>query len=150
MIDILKLFYTTHYNLGALAILLALLLIFFLTKKNFKGAIIVGIILIVYNVGIYKRTEGKSWTIEIDPPAATPNEYGTYNEPEPIKMTFSATPEKWTITDDKGVTHHWCWLDDMWDKFSNTDVVAWIWGENASKKMMKSTETRANNADNAD
>ena len=150
MIDILKLFYTTHYNLGALAILFVLLLIFFLTKKNYKGAIIVVIILIVYNVGIYKRTEGKSWTIEIDPPAATPNEYRTYNEPEPIKMTFSATPEKWTITDDKGVTHHWCWLDDMWDKFSNTDVVAWIWGENASKKMMKSTETRANNANNAD
>ena len=66
MIDILKLFYTTHYNLGALAILFVLLLIFFLTKKNFKGAIIVFAILIVYNVGIYKRTEGKSWTIEID------------------------------------------------------------------------------------
>lgn len=36
MIDILKLFYTTHYNLGALAILFVLLLIFFLTKKNYK------------------------------------------------------------------------------------------------------------------
>ena len=57
MIDILKLFYTTHYNLGAFAILLLLLLIFFLSKKNFKGAIIVGILLIAYNVGIYKRTE---------------------------------------------------------------------------------------------
>ncbi|MBO7513192.1 hypothetical protein [Fibrobacter sp. UWB10] len=150
MIDILKLFYTTHYNLGALAILFVFLLIFFLTKKNYKGAIIVVIILIVYNVGIYKRTEGKSWTIEIDPPAATPNEYGTYNEPEPIKMTFSATPEKWTITDSKGETHHWCWLDALWDQFANTDIVAWIWGENASKKMMKSTETRANSAGTQD
>ena len=146
MIDILKLFYTTHYNLGALAILFVFLLIFFLTKKNYKGAIIVVIILIVYNVGIYKRTEGKSWTIEIDPPAATPNEYGSFSEPQPIKMTFSATPEKWTITDEKGETHHWCWLDALWDKFANTDVVAWIWGENASKKMMKSTESRANAA----
>ena len=72
--------------------------------------------------------------------------YGNYSKPQPIKMTFTATPEKWTITDEKGVTHHWCWLDDMWDKFANTDVVAWIWGENASKKMMKSTETRANAA----
>ena len=143
MIDILKLFYTTHYNLGAFAILLLLLLIFFLSKKNFKGAIIVGILLIAYNVGIYKRTEGKSWTIEIDPPAA-PNEYGSYSEPQPIKMTFSATPEKWTVTDEKGETHHWCWLDASWDKVANTDVVAWIWGENASKKMMKSTESRAN------
>ena len=34
MIDILKLFYTTHYNLGAVAILLLMLLIFFLSKKN--------------------------------------------------------------------------------------------------------------------
>lgn len=151
MIDILKLFYTTHYNLGALAILFVLLLIFFLSKKNFKGAIIVGIILIVYNVGIYKRTEGKSWTIEIEPTEqATPNEYGVYSDPQPITMTFSATPEKWTITDEKGETHHWCWLDALWDKFANTDVVAWIWGENASKKMMKSTESRANNAGNQD
>ena len=152
MIDILKLFYTTHYNLGALAILFVLLLIFFLTKKNYKGAIIVVAILIVYNVGIYKRTEGKSWTIEIDPPesAAVNDGYGNYTKPQPIKMTFSATPEKWTITDEKGETHHWCWLDDMWDKIANTDVVAWIWGENASKKMMKSTETRANSAGNQD
>ena len=123
MIDVLKLFYTTHYNLGAVAILLLMLLIFFLSKKNFKGAI--------------------SWTIEIDPPAATPNEYGSYSEAQPIKMTFTATPEKWTITDSKGETHHWCWVDAMWDKFANTDLVAKIWGENSSKKMMKSTESRA-------
>lgn len=146
MIDILKLFYTTHYNLGALAVLMVLLLIFFLSKKNFKGAIILVVILIAYNIAIYKRTEGKSWTIEIDPPAAESSGYDSFSKPQPIKMTFSATPEKWTITDEKGETHHWCWLDDMWDKFANTDVVAWIWGENASKKMMKSTETRANDA----
>ena len=152
MIDILKLFYTTHYNLGALAILFVLLLIFFLTKKNYKGAIIVVAILIVYNVGIYKRTEGKSWTIEIEPPetAAVNDGYGNYSKPQPVKMTFSATPEKWTITDEKGETHHWCWLDALWDQFANTDIVTWIWGENASKKMMKSTETRANNAGNQD
>ncbi|WP_407457598.1 hypothetical protein [Fibrobacter sp.] len=149
MIDILKLFYTTHYNLGALAVLMVLLLIFFLSKKNFKGAIILVVILIAYNIAIYKRTEGKSWTIEIDPPAAESSGYDSFSKPQPIKMTFSATPEKWTITDEKGETHHWCWLDDMWDKFANTDVVAWIWGENASKKMMKSTETRANDAQNS-
>ena len=150
MIDVLKLFYTTHYNLGAVAILLLMLLIFFLSKKNFKGAIIVGVLLIVYNVGIYKRTEGKSWTIEIDPPEAASNGYDSFSKPQPIKMTFSATPEKWTITDSKGETHHWCWLDAAWDKVANTDVVAWIWGENSSKKMMKSTESRANDAQNAD
>ena len=74
MIDILKLFYTTHYNLGALAILFVFLLIFFLTKKNYKGAIIVVIILIDYNDGIYKKTHGTSWIIEIDRPEAPPNE----------------------------------------------------------------------------
>ena len=150
MIDILKLFYTTHYNLGALAILMLLLLIFFLTKNNFKGAIIVLILLIAYNVGIYKRTEGKSWTIEIDPPEAASNGYDSFSKPQPIKMTFSATPEKWNITDSKGETHHWCWLDAAWDQVANTDVVAWIWGENSSKKMMKSSESRANDAQNAD
>ena len=144
MIDILKLFYTTHYNLGAVAILLAMLLLFFLTKKNFKGAIIVTALLVVYNVGIYKKTEGKAWTIEIDPPEAGPNEYGSFEKPQPIKMTFEATPEKWSVTDSKGETHHWCWVDAMWDQFANTDIVAWIWGENSSKKMMKSTETGAN------
>ncbi len=148
MIDILKLFYTTHYNLAALAVLLLLLLMFFLTKKNIKGAIIVFVLLVGYNVGIYKRTEGKSWTIEIDPPEVTSNGYGSFEKPQPIKMTFSATPEKWTYTDSKGETHHWCWLDAMWDKVANTDVVAWIWGENSSKKMMKSTESRANDIQN--
>ena len=149
MIDILKLFYTTHYNLGAVAILMAMLLLFFLTKKNFKGAIIIAILLVAYNVGIYKRTEGKSWTIEIDPPATESNNgYGSFGTPQPIKMTFQATPEKWTITDSKGETHHWCWVDAMWDQFANTDIVAWIWGDNASKKMMKSTESRAEGASN--
>ena len=37
MIDVLKLFYTTHYNLGALAVLMFLLLIFFLSKKMMKS-----------------------------------------------------------------------------------------------------------------
>jgi hypothetical protein len=146
MIDVLKLFYTTHYNLGALAVLLLLLLIFFLSKKNFKGAIIVVALLIVYNVGIYKRTEGKSWTIEIEPTEVETSEYGSISKPQPIKMTFSATPDKWIITDNKGETHHWCWLDAMWDKVANTDIVEMIWGGNASKKLMKSTESRVNNA----
>ena len=146
MIDVLKLFYTTHYNLGALAVLMLFLLIFLLSKKNFKFGIIVLALFIAYNVGIYKRTEGKAWTIEIDPPATESTGYDSYSTPQPIKMTFSATPEKWTITDDKGVTHHWCWVDEMWDKFANTDLVAKIWGENSSKKLMKSTESRASNA----
>lgn len=149
MFEVLKIFYTTHYNFGAVAILLLLLLIFLLSKKNFKFAIIVGILLIAMNVGIYKRTEGRSWTIEIDPPAEATSGYSSYDKPQPIKMTFSVH-KNWTITDDKGNTYHWCWVDEYWDKFSNTDIVAWIWGENASKKMTKSTESRADAAQNAD
>ena len=148
MIDVLKLFYTVHFNMGALAVLMLFLLIYLLSKKNFKFGIIVLALLIAYNVGIYKRTAGKSWTIEVEP-EQTNTGFDSYSKPQPIKMTFSVH-KNWTITDDKGVTHHWCWVDAMWDRIASTDVIAWIWGENASKKMMKSTETRANEADNAD
>jgi len=151
MIDIMKLFYTTHYNLGALALLMLLLLIFFLSKKNFKAAIIVTALLVAYNVMIYKKTEGKSWTIEIEPEQTESNGYSSYyGKPDPIKLTFTAAPGKWTFTNEKGVTYHWCWVDDLWDKFASTDLVAWIWGENASKKMMKSTESRATEAQGDD
>lgn len=147
MIDVLKVFYPTHFNLAAVAILLLLLLIFLLTKKNFKFSIIVFAILLAMNVFYYKKTEGKQWTIEIPPEEGVTDMYG--NKPEPKKMTFSVH-KNWTIVDEKGVTHHWCWVDAMWDRFANTDLVAWIWGENASKKMMKSTESRANDANSAD
>lgn len=98
--------------------------------------------IIAMNVAIYKRTEGKSWTITIDPPAsATTDSYGYSETPEPIVMTFSVH-KNWTITDKQGEVHHWCWVDDYWDKFANTDIVAAIWGSNSSKKLMKSTESR--------
>ena len=141
MIDVLKAFYSIHYNFAALSILLLLLDIFLLSKKNFKWAIIFTAILIAFNVFLYKRTEGKSWTIYL-PPEETGD---SFFKPQPKEMTFSVHKD-WVIVDEKGEKHHWCWVDDYWDKFSNTDVVAWIWGENASKKMMKSSETRANNA----
>ena len=147
MIDVLKLFYTTHYNLGALAVLLLLFLIFLLSKKNFKWAIIILAIFIGYNLGIYKRTEGKSWTIEILPPETEGSGYDSFTKPQPISMTFSSQPGKCTITDEKGETHHWCWLDAMWDKIANTDLAEGIWGNNATKKLTKSTESRANSLD---
>lgn len=145
MFEVLKIFYTTHYNFGALSVLLLLLFIFLMTKKNLKVGIIVFAALIAFNVMIFKKTEGRAWTITIDPPetAASNDGYG-YEKPQPIKMTFSVH-KNWTITDDKGEVHHWCWVDDYWDKFANTDIVAAIWGENSSKKLMKSTESRATN-----
>ena len=143
MIDVLKAFYTIHYNFAALSVLLLLLLIFLLTKKNFKWSIIVLAVLVVFNVFLYKRTDGKQWSIAIPPPES----HDPYFKPQPKIMTFSVRKD-WVIVDEKGEKHHWCWVDDYWDKFSNTDVVAWIWGENASKKMMQSTETRAKEAGN--
>ena len=143
MIDVLKAFYTIHYNFAALSILLLLLVIFLLTKKNYKWTIIFSAILIVFNVFLYKRTDGKKWTIIIPPPESS----DPYFKPEPKTMTFSVNKD-WVIVDDKGEKHHWCWVDEYWDKFANTDVVAWIWGENASKKMMNSTESRASEASN--
>ncbi|MCF0223169.1 MAG: hypothetical protein HUK20_02775 [Fibrobacter sp.] len=140
MIDVLKAFYTMHYNFGALSILLLMLLIFLLTKKNVKGGIIVLVILVAFNIFLYKRTDGKSWTLVIDPPAST-DPYG--NTPEPTTLTFSAL-KNWTITDEKGEVHHWCWFDAAWDEFANTDIVAKIWGDNAGKKIKKSTESRTN------
>ena len=144
MIDVLKAFYTIHCNFAAVSVLLLALNIFLLTKKNYKWTIIFVAVLIAFNVFIYKRTEGKAWTIYIDPPEDAGN---SFFKPQPKELTFSVHKD-WVIVDEKGEKHHWCWVDDYWDKFANTDLVAAIWGENSSKKLMKSTESRANEAGN--
>lgn len=138
MIDVLKVFYQTHTNLAALSVLLLMLFIFLLTKKNIRFGLVVLAILVAFNVFLYKRTEGKAWTITIEQPAVA-DSFGYKTTPEPITMTFSAH-KNWTITDEQGNVHHWCWVDDTWDKFANTDLVAKIWGENSAKKMTKSSE----------
>lgn len=142
MFEVLKTFYTTHYNFAALSLLLLLLFIFLMTKKNVRVGIVVLAAFVALNVILFKKTDGKAWTIYIDQPAVT-DIYGQRTTPPPLEMTFSAK-KNWTITDEKGEVHHWCWFDAAWDRFASTDVVAWIWGENASKKMMKSSETRLN------
>ena len=138
MIDVLKVFYPTHYNFAALAVLLALLFIYLLSKKNFKWGIITLILLLALNIGIYKRTNGKTWTITLEPEKTS----DPYYTPQAKKMTFSVNKD-WTITDDKGEVHHWCWVEEYWQKFASLDLVAALWGENSSKKMVQSTEGRA-------
>jgi hypothetical protein len=138
MIDVLKVFYPTHYNFAALAVLLALLFIYLLSKKNFKWGIITLILLLALNIGIYKRTNGKTWTITLEPEKTS----DPYYTPQAKKMTFSVHKD-WTITDDKGEVHHWCWVEEYWQKFASLDLVAALWGENSSKKMVQSTEGRA-------
>ena len=141
MIDVLKVFYPTHYNFAALAVLLALLFIYLLSKKNFKWGIITLILLLALNIGIYKRTNGKTWTITLEPEKTS----DPYYTPQAKKLTFSVH-KNWTITDDKGEVHHWCWVEQYWQEFASIDLVAKLWGENSSKKMVQSTEGRASDS----
>lgn len=145
MIDVLKAFYSIHYNFGLLAIIILLLGIFFLTKKMWIFAGIVLVVVLVFNVVLYKMTDGKSWTLEA---AVVKNEFGTEYKADP--MTFSVH-KNWVnkegIIVDRGDTiHHWCWVDQLWENFSETDVIGALWGENKSKKMIKASESHANGA----
>ncbi len=140
MLEVFKVFYTTHYNFAAVSILLLMLLIYLLTQKNYRWCIAVFAVLLVFNVLLYNRTEGKSWTILIESPEPSDSQF---SKPPAQEMTFSAH-KNWKIVDDKGEEHHWCWVEDYWEVFANTDLVAKIWGENSSKKMMQSSEKRLN------
>ena len=60
MIDVLKAFYSVHYNFGILAIIILLLGIFFATKKMWIFLAIAVVIVLVLNVVCYKMTDGKS------------------------------------------------------------------------------------------
>ena len=141
MIEVFKVFYPTHYNFAAVTILLVLLLIYLLSKKNFKLSIITLVLLLAFNIAIYKRTDGRTWTITVEPEKSS----DPYYTPQVKKMTFSVKKD-WTITDEKGEVHHWCWVEEYWQSFASIDLVAKLWGENSSKKMVQSTEGRASEA----
>ena len=64
MVDVLKAFYSVHYNFGILAIIILLIGIFFATKKMWIFLAITVAVVLVMNVVLYKMTDGKSWTIE--------------------------------------------------------------------------------------
>lgn len=138
MFDVLKVFYPTHYNFAALSILLTITIIWLLTKKNYKWSIIFFVVLLAFNIAIFKRTDGKSWTINFE-------EGKDHSEmiSESKTYTFSAH-KNWSVTDSQGKTYHWCWVEDWWSEFSSMDLVATIWGDNKSKKMMKASEQRFN------
>ena len=140
MIEVFKVFYPTHYNFAAVTILLVLLLIYLLSKKNFKWSIITLVLLLAFNIAIYKRTDGRTWTITVEPEKSS----DPYYTPQVKKMTFSVKKD-WTITDEKGEVHHWCWVEEYWQKFASMDLVATLWGENSSKKMVQSSEGRVDN-----
>ena len=142
MIDVLKAFYSVHYNFGIVCIILLMLVILLMTKKMWIFVAIGFAVIIAINLAVYKMTEGKSWTIEA---AVIKNEFGSEYKPDP--MTFSVQ-KNWVnkegIVVDRGDTiHHWCWVDQLWENFSETDVIGALWGENKSKKMIKASESHA-------
>ncbi len=57
MIDVLTEFYTNHYNLGIVAILMLLLAAFIASKKNVKGVVVVLCIFLVYNLVLYNKSK---------------------------------------------------------------------------------------------
>lgn len=146
MVDVLKAFYSVHYNFGILAIIILLIGIFFATKRMWIFLAITVVVVLIMNVVLYKMTDGKSWTIEA---AVVKNAYGTEYKADP--MTFSVQ-KNWVSKDgivvDRGDTiHHWCWVDQLWEEFSQTDVIGALWGENKSKKMIKASESHGKGAD---
>lgn len=140
MIDVMKAFYTVHYNFGAISLLLFILIIFLLTKKNFKWSLIFFAVIIVINVFIYQRTANRSWTV-IVPAAedASNSGYDSYQEEQ--KYTFSAT-KNWTIKTEKGEVMHWCWVENLMDKFANIDFVDRLWGTKQAKQLRQASEQR--------
>lgn len=132
MIDVMKAFYSVHYNFAALSILILLLLIFFLTRKNFKGAIIALVVIIALNLAIYKRTDGRVWTLE--------------DTTDGTVIQFAAASDRypWVAEDEKtGEILHWCWFEDYWDAFASISLVDKLWGSKQVESARKSSENRA-------
>lgn len=141
MIDVLKAFYSVHYNFGLLCIIILLLGILFLTKKMWIFAGITLAVVLVINVVCYKMTDGKSWTIEA---ATVKTEFGeTKGSPMTFEVHKNWISEEGVIVDRGDTIHHWCWVDQLWENFSETDVIGALWGENKSKKMIKASESHA-------
>ncbi|WP_173365192.1 MULTISPECIES: hypothetical protein [unclassified Fibrobacter] len=139
MIDVLKAFYSVHYNFGILAIIILLIGILFATKKMWIFLAITVVIVLVMNVAFYKMTDGKSWTIE---PAVVKTEFGeTKGSPMTFDVKKNWVNEEGVIVDRGDTIHHWCWVDQIWENFSETDVIGALWGENKSKKMIKASES---------
>ena len=91
MIDVLKAFYSVHYNFGILAIIILLLAIFFLSKKIYIFAGITLLVVVAFNIAIYKMTDGKSWTLEA---AVVKDQFGMEKKGDP--MTFSVETQSTT------------------------------------------------------
>ena len=158
MIDILRDIYFVHYNFFAVAILLLLLLIFFITKKNTKAVIVTVIVFVAFNIMLYNNTANMAWERQFFVDDEMTTNIAVWDKmvdvkdtvlfTDSMKVTFAANSKKykWVVYDSKDSkkAYHWCWFDDFWEKVSQTDLVAAIWGENSGKKVRQSSETRLN------
>ena len=130
MFDVLRLFHTVHYNVGADCVLIVFGIIFVLSKKNYRTALILGIILIALNVFVYQKTVNRVWTLT-----------------EGDRTWKFSVHQEWTITEideeKKDTTvHHWCWLDEWWDQIAKTDLVGKLWGTKQVENYRKTSEER--------
>lgn len=136
MIEIFKVFYTVHYNFAALSLLLLLLVIFLLTKKNFKWSLIFLAVIVAINVFIWQRTNGKVWSV-----TETPEQTDAWNTPIPVTYKFYA-PDQWTVKTENGEEKHWCWVETYKEKFLSFDFVDRLWGTKEAKKLRETSEER--------
>jgi hypothetical protein len=147
-------FYMVHYNIGAVALLLLLVSLFLIIKKNYKFTIVFLAVFIVLNLFVHSKTANKQWTREFyrtDEVVSYPvwNQFDkekrkiAINDTTKITFAVKNPDHPWVSYSESGDTlRHWCWVDEWWEKFSQTDLVAWIWGENAGKKVRGSSEER--------
>lgn len=133
MFDVLKLFYSVHYNIAAVCILILFAIIFVLTKKNYRTALILSAILIAINVFVYQKTVNRVWTLT-----------------EGDKTWRFSVHKDWTITEKVNekdtLVHHWCWLDEWWDNIAKTDLVGKLWGTKQVDNYRKTSEERMNDS----
>ena len=158
MLNIMKDFYLVHSNLLALSIILLALIGFLISKKNYRLMIVSIVVFLAMNIFFYQNTKGKVWErqffVSDDLSQTYPFWKHFHDEKDTlefkdsivVKFTPAATDGSWVYYDknDPKRILHWCWVDEKWSAFANTDIVAWISGENKAKDMRKSSETRLN------
>ncbi|MDR1759647.1 MAG: hypothetical protein LBR60_03865 [Fibrobacter sp.] len=143
-IDILKEFYLVHYNFAAIAVLLILGIIVFLTKKNFKGALIALALLIGFNVFIYMKSK-VYWNAQ--GPASKFNNVLVIEEDGKEISVYSCWDKKssgWVYVKPEKINpkhkEHNCWVECSEEDFANTNVVDKLWAADKAKAMKKASE----------
>ena len=161
-------FYYVHYNFFAVTILLVFLGLFFISKKNYKGLIVALVLTVAFNVFLNSKTSGKAWERQFLASDETPKAILLYDNivNDSLKVRTDFRDSMKVVFDTKAIPGHnwvvyaqvpnskevkilhWCWWDDAWEVFSQTDLVAYLWGENSGKKIRGSSEKRMDDAMN--